>query len=87
MGPGIGLDQFAVRPQKGQIWLVDSEELFDLDVAAATFQPVATPNAPPHINYLPQHDRLVLDGAGTASLYFLDPDSQQVVLTAPLPAP
>jgi hypothetical protein len=87
MGPGVGLDQFAVRPQKGQIWLVDSEELFDLDVAAATFQPVATANAPQHINYLPQHDRLVLDGAGTASLYFLDPDTEQVVLTAPLPAP
>ena len=86
-GPGVGLTEFVARPNKGQVWLVDSGELFELDVNAATFQAVSTTRSPEHINYLPTRDRLVLDGTGTSALYFFDPDTEQTVLTAPLPAP
>jgi hypothetical protein len=86
-GPGVGLDEFVARPGKGEMWIVDSQALFRLDLSKGEIETVATDFAPNHLNMLAKHDRLVLDGFLTDKLFFFDPDAKKTTLTAALPAP
>jgi hypothetical protein len=85
--PGVGLDQFVTRPGKGEMWIVDSQALFKLDLFKGELETVATDFLPDHINLLAKHDRLVLDGFMTDKLFFFDPDTKKTTLTAALPKP
>lgn len=86
-GPGIGLNEFVSRTAKNELWLVDSQALFKLDMLQAQFETVPTTFAPTHINLLPKKDELVLAGNNDGKLYFFSPDSQQVTAEAALPMP
>lgn len=84
-GPEVGLWELVSRTEAGELWLVDDQALFKLDLFAGTFEQIPTSFAPEHINFLPKRDRLVLDDAVAPELHFLDPETHQVTLTAALP--
>lgn len=86
-GPGIGLDQFVSRAGKGELWLVDQQALFRLDLFKGDFETVKTDFAPEHINILPKRDQLVLDEAGSHTIRFWSPDTRATALSATLPLP
>ncbi len=80
-GPAIGLDEFVSRIGHDELWLVDQQALFRLDMRQGLFETVSTSFAPQHVNILPTRDRLVLDGAGTNKLFFMDPSTKRVTRT------
>jgi hypothetical protein len=84
-GPGVGLFEFVSRKGKGEMWMVDQEELFRLDLLQGVFEPINTDFAPQHINILPKRDRLVLDGSRSDQLFFFDPTARKTTLIAELP--
>lgn len=86
-GPGIGLNEFVSRTAQNELWLVDSQALFRLDMVQATFESVPTSFIPAHINLLPKKDELVLGGDGDAKLYFFSPSTKEITATAALPMP
>lgn len=86
-GPGVGLNEFVARTGKGEMWIVDNEALFRLDLFKGVFETITTDFAPEHINILPKRDRLVLDEANADAIRFFDPTTRATVLTAKLPAP
>lgn len=86
-GPGIGLNEFVSRTAQNELWLVDSQALFRLDMVKAEFETVPTSFTPMHINLLPKKDELVLGGNNDGKLYFFSPVSKEVTATATLPMP
>ncbi len=78
-GPGVAMREFAERASEHELWLVDHEALFRLDVALPSLELVATSFAPRHINRLLRPDWLVLDDAYSNRLTFFDPKSRRVV--------
>ncbi len=83
-GPGVGLNEFVSRPSHKEIWIVDNQSLFQLDLVAGEFAAVPTKFAPVHINVLPKRDKLILDDAATNDLFFLDPTTKEVTKTVTL---
>ncbi len=86
-GPEVGLWEIVSRTDAGELWLVDDQALYRLDLFEGRFDAVPTPFAPEHINLLPNRDRLVLDDALSPELHFLDPDTLETTLRAELPDP
>lgn len=84
-GPGVGLNEFVSRPSHKEMWIVDNQALFQLDLAGGAFESVKTSFAPEHINVLPKHDKLVLDDATTNNLIFFDPTTKEISKTVELP--
>lgn len=84
-GPGVGLSEFVARPTHNEMWIVDNQALFRLDLAAGVFTTVPTTFAPEHINVLPVRDKLVLDDASTNKILFFDPTTTEVSKTVELP--
>lgn len=85
-GPAIGLNEFVSRLGHGELWLVDQQSLFRLDLNAGEFETVSTSFAPEHINILRNHDWLVMDDARSDQLVFFDPTDRLTVGTVTLPA-
>jgi hypothetical protein len=85
MGPGVGLWELVSRGEEGELWLVDNQTLFRLDLVGGTLETIETGFAPEHIEILPQRDRLVMDDAVSRNLFFFDPARREIALTAPLP--
>ena len=83
-GPGIGLNEFVSRLGHGELWLVDEQVLYKVDLNAGTLEGVPTAFAPEHINRLPTHDWLVLDDAQTPTMVFFDPDSASTISSVTL---
>jgi hypothetical protein len=86
-GPGVGLNEFVSRAGKGEMWLVDNQTLFRVDVVKGEIETIETDFRPEHVNILPKLDRLVLDGAESEELYFWSPETRETVLKATLPTP
>lgn len=86
-GPGIGLNQFVSRGGHGELWLVDQEALFKLDLFKGELETVKTDFAPLHINILPKRDQLILDAKGSHTIRFWSPDARSTELSATLPLP
>lgn len=83
-GPGIGLDEFVSRLGHRELWLVDRQALYRLDLDAGDLETVPTSFAPEHINILRNHDWLVLDDARSERLVFFDPADKQTVSSVSL---
>ncbi|NUP07418.1 MAG: hypothetical protein HOW73_15315 [Polyangiaceae bacterium] len=81
--PGVGLTNF-VASGPDELWLVDHEALFHLDLAKPALELVATEAAPHHIQYLPNRKRVVIDDANAQTVSFLDPATRSVVMVATL---
>lgn len=81
--PGLTLDEFVVRPGKGEMWLV-SAGLRRLDLVGQTVETVPVDAAPSHVNILPMRDLLVLDDSGAPRFVFLDPDTREVAASVPI---
>jgi hypothetical protein len=84
-GPGIGLNEFVSRLGHGELWLVDQQALFRLDLNAGDLDLVSTSFAPEHINILRNHDWLVMDDARSDRLVFFDPADKSTVGAVTLP--
>jgi hypothetical protein len=84
-GPGVGLDEFVSRLGHGEMWLVDQQALFRLDLNAGELETVETSFAPEHINILRGRDWLVLDDARSDQLFFFDPSDKSTVASVKLP--
>lgn len=84
-GPQLGLSELVSRTEAGELWLVDDQALFRLDLNAGLLEQVPIGFAPQHINILPARDRLVLDDTFEQALYYIDPESKQLTRTVPLP--
>ncbi len=84
-GPGVTLDEFVAQPAGDELWLVDHEALFRLDLSVPTLDLVPTSFAPRNINRLPKRNWLVLDdayakkGTNPLLLLFYDPITRRVV--------
>ncbi len=85
-GPSMGLEEFVSRVGHEELWLVDQQELFRLDLAAGELEEVPLFWQPEHINILPSADLLVLDEANETKLRFWDPDERSIVTTVELDA-
>lgn len=83
-GPGITLNEFVSRSPQGELWLVDLDELYRLDLFAAELSEVALDWSPAHINILRQRDLLILDDRAANRLVFYDPVALAVVRSASL---
>ena len=83
-GPGIGLNEFVSRLGHGELWLVDQQALFRLDLNAGELETVSTSFAPEHINILRNHDWLVLDDAREEQIVFFDPATKSTVFSVSL---
>ncbi|MDI3290275.1 hypothetical protein [Polyangium sp. 15x6] len=84
-GPHLHLDEFVTRVGHKEMWLVEDESLYRIDLVEATATEVLTSFAPEHVNILPKRDRLVLDDASSNNLFFFDPNIQGVKSTVGLP--
>jgi DNA-binding beta-propeller fold protein YncE len=85
VGPAVGLNEFVSRLGHGELWLVDQQALFRLDLNAGELETVNTSFAPEHINILRGRDWLVLDDARSDQLFFFDPGDKSTVATVKLP--
>lgn len=91
-GSSIGLDEFVSRKGKNELWLVDDQDLFKLDMAKGTLDEIDPGYAVDHINILAKHDWLVMsDGSVTDSeaprVHFFDPAGLKDVKSVDMPAP
>ncbi len=84
-GPGVGLNEFVSRLGHGELWLVDQQALFRIDLNAGELETVPTSFAPEHINILRSRDWLVLDDARSEQLFFFSPEDRSTVATIKLP--
>jgi len=82
--PGVALSEFVSATGPGELWLVDHEALFRVDLEKPSLELVVTEFAPRHINWLPTRRRLVLDDANSRSLSFFDPVTRAVMTSAPV---
>jgi hypothetical protein len=83
-GKGIGLTEFVSRIGHDELWAIDSEALYRVDMAAAVVEDVSLPFSPSHINILPKRDRLVLGATDPRYLQFFDPSTRTVTRTVDL---
>lgn len=83
-GASLGLHEFVSRVGHGELWLVDDRQLWRLDLWSQEIRPVSLGFVPAHINLLPSRDRILLDEADDTVLSFLDPESEEVVMTVDL---
>ncbi|MDC3962876.1 hypothetical protein [Polyangium jinanense] len=84
-GPGVGLEEFVSRVGRKEMWIVDNQSLFRLDLAAGEIAEVETTFTPEHVNILPTRDRLVLDDADSNDIVFFDPNDKSVKTIVALP--
>ncbi|MDI1483306.1 hypothetical protein [Polyangium sp. y55x31] len=84
-GPGVGLHEFVSRAGRKEMWIVDDQSLFRLDLAAGEIAEVRTDFTPEHVNILPTRDRLVLDDADSNDIVFFDPNDESVKTIVALP--
>jgi hypothetical protein len=84
--PGVwaSLRDFVVREQADEVYALD-RGLLRLSLSAARSERVNLRWTPAHLNYLPQHDLLVLDAPATNSLRFWSPTLRETVLDVSLP--
>lgn len=84
-GPAIGLNEFVSRLGHRELWLVDQQSLFRLDLEQGEFDMIPTSFAPEHINILRNHDWLVMDDARSDAMVFFDPSDESAVAEVTLP--
>ncbi|MRG90378.1 TolB family protein [Polyangium spumosum] len=84
-GPGVGLDEFVSRVGRKEMWIVDDQSLFRLDLAAGEIEAIPTTFSPEHVNILPTRDRLVLDDGDSNDIVFFDPAARSVKTIVALP--
>jgi hypothetical protein len=85
-GPSLGLEEFVSREGHEELWLIDQQELYRLDLALAELETIPLGFQPEHINILPSRDLLVLDQANDTTLRFWDPEERSIVRTVELDA-
>jgi hypothetical protein len=86
-GPGIGLNEFVSRGEKGEMWIADSGSLYRLDLYKGELDEITTDFSPEHINILPKRDLLVLDDGLSNALRFFSPTTLDTVRQTTLPTP
>ncbi|TKC95879.1 TolB family protein [Polyangium fumosum] len=84
-GPSVGLTEFVSRVGHKEMWAVDDQSLFRLDLAAGEITEVKTTFTPEHVNILPTRDRLVLDDADSNDIVFFDLKEKSVKTIVALP--
>lgn len=89
-GPAVGLDELVSRKGTNELWLLDDQELFKVDMAAGEITGVPTGYPVSHLNILPKRDWLVMSeppekkASGTRSasrIHFFDLEAQKTVKT------
>lgn len=86
-GPGIGLNEFVSRGEKGEMWIADNGSLYRLDLYKGELDTISTDFSPEHINILPKRDLLVLDDSLSNALRFFSPTTLDTVRQTTLPTP